>query len=187
MKRATVQPAILLLGVLASGCAPYFAPYGGRLGYPMPRPYASFAADGGALARGRWDNVMRLPARARIDVLTWDGLTHVGDITFADGGSLRLMARGIEEQISRADIVRVDLIDLPGSEMGAVTKSAAGGALLGIAIVGLVTGVIGGEAWPPPAAALRAGAAYGAVAGGAAGLSARRGRIVYLAEDLRSH
>jgi hypothetical protein len=127
---------------------------------------------------------MRLPPNATIDVLTWDGAAHVGLFASADGGSLRLMTAGREELLPRDDVVRVDLVDLPGSEAGAVAKRAGRGALLGMGAMALITGVIGGDAWPPPAVALRAGAAYGAVLGGREALVERRRGIVYLAESL---
>jgi hypothetical protein len=127
---------------------------------------------------------MRLPVHARIDVLTWDGAAHVGLFSSADGRSVRLMTARGEELILRDDVVRVDLVDLPGSEAGAVAKRAGRGALLGMGAMALITGVIGGEAWPPPAVALRAGAAYGAVLGGQEELQERRRGIVYLAESL---
>jgi hypothetical protein len=43
-------------------------------------------------------------------------------------------------------VVRIDLIDLAGSELGAATRKAARGALLGLGAVALVGGVIAGEA-----------------------------------------
>ena len=187
MTRTAALLAILTSAVLAAGCAPYLMPYGGRAGYAMPRPNVFAPQDTGAAVRGRWDNVMRLPASARIDALTWDGEAHVGAFSSADGSSLRILVGAIERQIPRAEIVRVDLTGLPGSEAGTVAKRAGGGALLGMGAIALVSVVIGGGAWPPPAAALRAGAAYGAVAGGHAALLDRQRRVVYLAESLRTH
>ena len=95
-----------------------------------------------------------------------------------------MIVNGAEEEISRAEIVRVDLVDLPGSEVKAVARRTAGGALLGMGVALIVSGVIGGPAWPPPAASLRAGAALGGVSAAQAELNNRRGRMIYLSEDL---
>jgi hypothetical protein len=88
----------------------------------------------------------------------------------------------VEEQIPRADVLRVDLVDLPGSEAGAVARQAGLGAALGVGAAALIAGVIGGQAWPLPGALVRGGAAIGAIAGGEAALAARQGRLIYLAE-----
>jgi hypothetical protein len=150
--------------------------------YPVARPPV-MPVDTSAAARGRWDQVMRLPAGAVIDVLTRDSSAYVGQLRGTDGLTVRVMVNGIEEQIARGDVLRVDLVDLPGSEVGAVAKRATAGALLGLGAAALIGGVIGGEAWPPPGALLRGGAAIGGVAGGEAALVARQGRLVYLAEN----
>jgi hypothetical protein len=133
-------------------------------------------------ARGRWDNVMRLPPGSVVDVLSMDGAAYVGGLTAADGWSVSVNVNGIDEPIPRADVLRIDLVDLPGSEVRAVARQAGIGAVLGAGAAALVAGVIGGSAWPPPGALLRGGAAIGGVAGGSAALAARQGRIVYLAE-----
>ncbi|HEX2445137.1 MAG TPA: hypothetical protein VHJ77_14425 [Vicinamibacterales bacterium] len=64
---------------------------------------------------------MRLPPRSTVDVLTMNG-GLLGRLTRADGYSVRMMIDGIEERIARADVLRVDLPDLPGSEAKAVWR-----------------------------------------------------------------
>lgn len=185
MKTPALGLGLLLASVTTSGCAALL-PSGGIYGrYPVMRPAPMPLIDPYTAARGRWDSVMRLPAGAVIDVLTMDGAAHVGKISGVDGYRVGVLISGIEEQIPRADVVRIDLVDLPGSEVAAVTKRAAGGAVLGIGAMALLGAVIGGEAWPPPAVLLRGGAAIGGVAGAESSLVGRRRRVIYLAEDQR--
>ena len=179
MKKRAFFLGLLFAGAATSGCAQLLSPYGygrGYRPYPVARPPV-MPVDTTAAARGRWDQVMRLPAGAVIDVLTLDSSAYVGQLRGADGHTVRVMVNGIEEQIARGDVLRVDLVDLPGSEVGAVAKRATAGALLGLGAAALIGGVIGGEAWPPPGALLRGGAAIGGVAGGEAALVARQGRL----------
>jgi hypothetical protein len=131
---------------------------------------------------GRWDNVMRLPRGSVVDVLSMNGEAFVGPVTGIDGSAVRVVVRGVEEHVSRADVLRVDLVDLPGSEAGAVAKRVGLGAAVGVGAAALIGGVIGGAAWPPPGALLRGGAAVGGLAGGEAALAARQGGLIYLAE-----
>jgi hypothetical protein len=185
MKKRAFFLGLLLAAAATSGCAQLLSPYGygrGYRPYPVVRPPV-MPVDASAAARGRWDQVMRLPAGAVIDVLTRDSSAYVGLLRGTDGLNVRVMVNGIEEQIARGDVLRVDLVDLPGSEVGAVAKRATAGALLGLGAAALIGGVIGGEAWPPPGALLRGGAAIGGVAGGEAALVARQGRLIYLAEN----
>jgi hypothetical protein len=181
------RPVIVFLAFAAaasSACAPFLAPYGQR--YPGPSfsplaPPAPVVVDPETMARGRWDRVMRLPPGSTVDVLTMDG-GLVGTLTHADGYSVRMMIDGIEEQIPRGDVMRVDLLDLPGSETKAVGRRAVRGAVVGLGAAALLAAVIGGEAWPPPGALLRGGAALGGVAGGKAGLIERGPRVIYIRE-----
>jgi hypothetical protein len=167
----------------SSACAPFLAPYGHR--YPGsfhgPLTPAPVVVDPEAMARGRWDRVMRLPPGSTVDVLTMDG-GRLGTIIHADGYSIRMVIDGIDEQIVRADVLRVDLLDLPGSEVRAVGRRTLRGAVVGLGAAALLAGVIGGEAWPPPGVLLRGGAAVGGVAGGKAALIERGPRLIYLAE-----
>jgi hypothetical protein len=174
MKKLMVVTAA---AVLASGCAPllypghHYAPRARMQAAPPPVPI------------GRWDNVMRLPRLATIDVLTRDGMAHVGAFVGADSDRVRVLVSGEGQEIDRSDVVRVDLIDLPGSEAGAFAKGALRGALLGAGAALLIGGVIGGEAWPPPGPLVRGLAAAGGVSGGQGTLAARRGRLIYLAPN----
>ena len=185
MKKPAFALGLIVIAVASSGCAQLLSPYGygpTYRPYPIARPPV-LPVDESAAARGRWDQVMRLPNAATIDVLTVDGAAYIGRLTGADGRALRLIVNGIEEEVPRADVLRLDLVDLPGSEVGAMAKRAAVGAALGVGAAALVAGVIGGPAWPPPGALLRGGAAIGGVGAGEAALAARRGRVVYLAEN----
>jgi hypothetical protein len=128
---------------------------------------------------------MRLPVQSQVEVLTMDGLS-VGALARADGREIRVDVGGQELALLRADVMRVDLVDLPGSEVGGVAKRAARGALLGAGAAGLVGWVFRGQAWPPPGVPVRAGVAGGAVAGGQAALNQRQRRIVYLAPGMAS-
>lgn len=169
---------VAVLAVLTSGCAPFL--------YPTPYSYAPRARMQPAPAPmpvGRWDNVMRLPRFAIIDVLTRDGAAHVGSFVGANSDAVRVLVSGDEREIDRNEVVRVDLVDLPGSEAGAVAKGALRGALLGAGAALLFGGVIGGDAWPPPGPLLRGFAAAGGVSAGQAAFSQRQGRIVYLAPN----
>jgi hypothetical protein len=180
-------PVLIVAAAAGSGCSQVLAPYGARYRpYPAARPYVPAPPDPERAARGRWDSVMRLPGGTVIDVLSMNGETFVGAFGGADGSSVRVMVNGMEESIPRAEVLRVDLVDLPGSETGAVVKRAGLGAALGVGAAALVAGVIGGHAWPPPGALLRGGAAIGGVAGAEAALAARQGRLIYLAEHQAS-
>lgn len=176
MKSALV---ILPLALLTTGCSELLYP---GLRRPMVSPYPRRIA-APPLPVGRWDNVMRLPQTSTIDVLTADGVPTVGAIAGATAQTVTLRLEGGEVTIARAEIVRVDLVDLPGSETGAVVRRAARGAVLGAAAVTVVGAVIGGPAWPPPGVLVRAGIAGGAAAGGQAAIASRQGRILYLAAN----
>jgi hypothetical protein len=180
---------LLIVGLVfaaaaSSACAPFLAPYGHR--YPGSfhgslTPPAPVVIDPDAMARGRWDRVMRLPPGSSVDVLTMKGGLF-GTFTHADGYTIQMTIDGIEERIARADVLRVDLLDLPGSEARAVGRRALRGAVVNLGAAALLAGVIGGEAWPPPGVLLRGGAAVGGVAGGKAALIERGPRLIYLAE-----
>jgi hypothetical protein len=173
---------LVVATVLTTGCSALLQPgpyHRSRYGYGRPSMVASDYAP-----VGRWDLVMRLPRQTTIDVLTRDGQAHVGWFGGADEQHVRLDVAGAAVQLARVDIVRIDLVDMPGSTTGAVARRAAGGAILGTAGAALLAGIIGGQAWPPPGALLRAGAAGGALAGGEAELARRHPRIVYLAPNM---
>ncbi len=171
---------VLTAAMATAACAPGMFSVPAR-GHPL-RPH-----DDRPLAQvepvpiGRWDNVMRLPRGSTVDVLTADGAANVGATLGSDVSSVRLVVDSVERRIDRRDVVRVDLVDLAGSEMRGVARKAARGALLGAGFAALLSGVVGGEAWPPPAPLLRGGAAIGGVGAGQAELLRRAGRLIYLA------
>jgi hypothetical protein len=185
-----MKKLFVLIGaaMLTTGCSQLLYPgaYGpGRYGPGMAAPYGALrpAPLVEATPTGRWDNVMRLPRTSTIDVLTTDGVATVGAITGADVGHVRLLVQGTDVTISRRDIIRVDLVDVAGSDAAAVVKQGAKGALVGAAIATVASAVIGGRAWPPPGPLLRGGAALGAMSGGESELIRRRQRIIYLAPE----
>jgi hypothetical protein len=172
---------IVAAASLTTGCSPLM--YSGPYGRVLPPHYGQRPPQVEAVPVGRWDNVMRLPRASTIDVLTTDGAASIGLVAGADAQSIRLVMERVEVRIARADIVRIDLVDLAGSETAAVARKAARGALVGVGVVGVLTGVLGGELWPPPARAVRAGVALGAVGAGQAEMLRRSPRLIYLAPE----
>jgi hypothetical protein len=181
MWRSSLSAGVLLAGIAASGCTPVVSRYGPSYRYPLRAPAPLPLADTYSNPRGRWDQVMLLPAGSTIAVLTMDGV-RAGKLSRADGYGVQVFVNGTEEEISRPDVMRVDLVDLPGSEAAAVAKRTVGGAALGVGAAALFGAVVGGSAWPPPGALLRAGAAAGGVIGAESELSGRQGRVIYIAE-----
>lgn len=171
---------VVAAALLSSGCAPLMYRGHHPLSLSPPRPTGHVHP---APPVGRWDLVMRLPQGAVVDVLTRDGTAHVGAVMGASETAVVLKMADAERPIARLAVIRVDLVDLPGSGIGAVARGAAGGALLGAGAAGLVAAVIGGDAWPPPGWLLRGGAAVGGLTGGEAALLQRRGGLVYLAPN----
>jgi hypothetical protein len=168
--------------IVSTGCSTLMYPRGYQPGGYYPSAYRGRGTVAPEYVPvGRWDNVMRLARQTVIDVLTRDGRATVGGFVDADEQYVRVLLGDLEVSISRLDIVRIDLVDLPGSTTRAVARRAAGGAILGAAGAVLLAGVIGGEAWPPPGALVRAGVAGGALVGGETELSQRRSRLIYLA------
>jgi hypothetical protein len=106
----------------------------------------------------------------------------------ATASTVTVQIAGRDVEIDRTNVIRVDLVDLPGSEVRAAARSGARGAILGAGAMALAGLVIGGSAWPPPGGLLRAGAAGGAITGAQSSLSNRQDRIIYLApEQYRSY
>ena len=175
---------IVLAAFTTTGCSQLF--YRG-LHAPARRPIVAPAPLASSSPIGRWDLVMRLPRGSVVDVLSMNGEALVGPVSGVDGFAVRVIAQGVEQQIPRADVLRVDLIDLPGSEVREAARGAGLGAALGVGAAALISGVIGGSAWPPPGALLRGGAAIGGLAGGEAALAARQGGLIYLAEHQGSN
>ena len=175
---------IVLAAFTTTGCSQLF--YRG-LHAPARRPIVAPAPLASSSPIGRWDLVMRLPRGSVVDVLSMNGEALVGPVSGVDGFAVRVIAQGVEQQIPRADVLRVDLIDLPGSEVREAARGAGLGAALGVGAAAIMSGVIGGSAWPPPGSLLRGGAAIGALAGGEAALAARQGGLIYLAEHQASN
>ena len=180
MKRLALLACV---AVLSSACSPLlFGPYGqARRPYYPQSPYAARVEP---LPTGRWDNVMRLARHTTIDVLTQDGAAPVGAFTGASATQVRLMVRGNEVTIERAEVVRVDLVALAGSSVIDVANETAKGALIGAGVAALAGAVVGGGAWPPPAPLLRGGAAVGGLAGAQSELARRQQRMIYLAPEI---
>lgn len=175
---------LLLVGVAAlatTACSPMLYGLPAGRSYPPHAAYGRQRPHGEQVPTGRWDNVMRLPRGSTIDVLTTNGAASVGPITGANVDGVRVVVDGADVRIARADVVRVDLVDLAGSDTASVARKAARGALLGAGFAALLAGVVGGEAWPPPAPLLRGGAAIGGISAGQAEVMRRAGRLIYLA------
>ena len=172
--------AIVSVTLLSAGCSPML-----YSGYTRPPGTAALGppAAMGPLPIGRWDNVMRLPHGSVIDVLTPDGSPNVGMIRLATASTVTIQVDGRDVEIDRVKVIRVDLVDLPGAEVQAAARTGARGALLGAGAMALVGLVIGGSAWPPPSALIRAGVAGGAVSGVQSSLTNRQGRMIYLAPE----
>jgi hypothetical protein len=176
MHRIVAVPLVVTL-VLTTGCSP--------LMYPS-RPYypRGFAAPPHGISAsapvGRWDEVMLLPAGSTIVVVANDGV-HSGRFGSADAAQLTLSRTGGPMVVPRAQVMRVDVVDLHGSEGAAVAREAGKGALVGAGAAAVVGAMFGGQLWPPPPELLRAGIVGGAASGGYAGYLARQRRIVYLA------
>lgn len=168
---------LVVVVILSSGCSALLLP--GQHG-PYRSPRARAHTDPHTAAIGRWDQVMRLPHAATIDVLTRDGMARVGAFTAADEESVRVEIQGVAVRVPRLDVVRVDLVDLPGADAVAVAKGAGGGALMGAALMGLFSAALGGEAWPPSGSALRTGALFGGLIAGESALQGRRGHPIYI-------
>jgi hypothetical protein len=167
------KAVLILLALFTTGCTHRM--YAGiSAGYSRPVAIGPWPV-------GRWDNVMRLPPSSTIDVLSRSGTANVGNFASADAESVTLNVTGRQLRISRAEIVRIDLVDLPGSEATVIARSAARGALVGAGVMTVMGAVLGGEYWPPPGSFLRAGVAGGAAMAGQATAANRQPRIVYVA------
>lgn len=182
---------VVMAGLMATGCSPFLHPGMHPGMYPTPGPYFAPPAHHRPalepMPTGRWDNVMRLPRLTTIDVLMADGTATIGHILGATAQAVTISVGGTSEQIARVDVMRIDLVDLPGSRTGSVAAETLKGAALGTGAAMLFAGVLGGDFWPPPGVALRAGAALGGAAGLERELMRRRQRIIYLAPEQRIH
>lgn len=167
--------------MLTTGCAPgmFLAP-----NQPYyPAPYATRPAVHADNTVGRWDNVMRLPVGSTIDVLTRDGAPNTGLFAGSDIHTVRLRIQGNEVRLERAEIVRVDLVNPAGSEVRAVARKAAGGAVLGAGVAALFSAVVGDRHLPPHGQTVRAGAALAGFSAAQAEMLRRSGGLIYLAPE----
>jgi hypothetical protein len=177
------RTVLIVPALLTTGCASLLSPVGPYPRYGRLNPYAMRAPVMAPLPVGRWDNVIRTPLNSAIDVVATDGL-HAGVIEGADVQEIVLREGGQQIRIARANIMRIDLVDMAGSETAAVAAGAAKGAILGAGAAALVGAVFGGPAWPPSGPFLRGAVAIGGVAGGAAAMEQRRQRMIYLAPSM---
>src|ERR1044072_5062637 len=106
--------AIVWVTLLSAGCSPML--YSGYARPPLTPSYGPPAAMA-PLPIGRWDNVMRLAHGSTIEVLTPDGRPNVGVIQMATASTVTIRVDGQEVEIDRVKVIRVDLVDLPGSEV----------------------------------------------------------------------
>ena len=182
MKKHVFFVGFILTAAGTSGCARMLMPLALMAIYTEgkgPIRESSVPIDPYVGVRGRWDEVMRLPAKSVVDVLTMEGTAHVGLLTRADARAVRILINGIDEQIARADVLRLDVLYFPGPEAGAIVRRAAVVEAASAAAASVVAAVIGGQACVPPGVLLRAAAIEG-TAGGHASLAAQQGRLIYL-------
>src|SRR5262245_60012016 len=130
---------VVLAAVTTTGCSQLLQR---GLYAPARPPMVAAAPLLPSMPIGRWDNVMRLPRGSIVDVLSANGQAFVGQVIGADGFSVRVVVQGVEQQIPRADVVRVDLVDLPGSEVREAAKGVGLGAALGVGAAAVISGVI---------------------------------------------
>lgn len=178
--------AVVLAGLTltCAACAPM--PYqAGR--YPGPyapvNPYAFRAPRPEAQAGpavGRWDNVMLLPAGTPVQVLMFDGRKPGGEVSSADGDTLRIVTPSGQVELPRSDVMRVDRLPPPAAQD--YGKAAGLGAASGAAIAGVVGLLVGHM---PPAHVVAASAMMGAGAGVQDAASVRVPVMIYLAPPRR--
>jgi hypothetical protein len=182
MKKHAFFLGLILAAAGTCGCARILMPLALMAIYTEgkgPIRESSVPIDPYVGVRGRWDEVMRLPAKSVVDVLTMEGTAHVGLLTRADARAVRILINGVDEQIARADVLRLDVLYFPGPEADAIVRRAAVVEAASAAAASVVAAMIGGQACVPPGALLRAVAIEG-TAGGHASLAAQRGRLIYL-------
>ena len=128
MKKHVFFVGFILTAAGTSGCARMLVPLTLMAIYNEgkgPIRESSVPIDPYVGVRGRWDEVMRLPAKSVVDVLTMEGTAHVGLLTRADARAVRILINGVDEQIARADVLRLDVLYFPGPEAGAIVRRAA--------------------------------------------------------------
>ena len=103
MKKHVFFVGFILTAAGTSGCARMLMPLALMAIYTEgkgPIRESSVPIDPYVGVRGRWDEVMRLPAKSVVDVLTMEGTAHVGLLTRADARAVRILINGIDEQIA---------------------------------------------------------------------------------------
>ena len=136
---------------------------------------------------GRWDNVIALAPGANLAVMTIDGDVHVGRFVKAGLQWLSLAVDGTARELSRADVMRIELVSGSGSRGGAddvMRGAATGAAAVGGAMM-LVPYLVSGDVWVPPARFWGFGAALGAIGAVQRKKLEAHDRTVYLAPELR--
>ena len=170
-----------------SACAPMYGAY--PRAYPPMASRGIHAPHGPALQQappfGRWDQVMRLAVGTTVEVVTGDGQVRAGEKVAATIDRLDIAIESLQEQIARADVVRIDVLPAPGAEAGRVAARAAGRAAMAAAGMGAVAILLGGHGGVPTGRLLGAGAVGGAVYGTQEALNERGPRVIYLSPALR--
>lgn len=179
MKRVAGLAFVMAMAVGTAGCAPMLA----RGMFAHPRH-----ARGGPAPEmppiGRWDQVMSLRPGVTIALLLADGTTREGQFVKASVRSVAFVAESGEAQLSREDVIRVDLVrGLPtGRDTAkAVAIGAAQGALLAGASVAAIPYLLSGDFWLPPARIWGFGAVAGGLRAGQADARERMPRTLYIA------
>jgi hypothetical protein len=184
-----VRALILLAVAGTAGCAPML--YGpGHMGPPRgvfappSRPMAAHGSPWESVV-GRWDNVVALNPTAPVGIVTADGTLRAGRFLRAGTSFVRILENGVEVDLPRGDVARLDLLkSAEGIDSAAVVRDAARGAAITGGLMMAVPYLITGRVYVPPARLWVAGA----VAGGAASYQqqrfARAERTVYISPDL---
>ena len=167
---------VVTVATLTSACAPIHG-YG-LMSHPRGWPNAPVAGPSLNLATvtGRWDNVMMLPAGARVVVLHMDGTQAEGDVVAASATSVTLAVASGRVEIAADAVARVDRLGATGRLRRSVSGAAHGAGAVGL--IGLIAGTA------PPARLFAAGAIAGAEAGAHAPVGSGP-QIVYLATQIR--
>lgn len=179
----------VLLAVGTVGCAPMMygpgrtAPVYGLFG-PPARPMAAIDSSPASVV-GRWDNVVGLNPTAQVGIVLADGSHRTGRFLRAGMDFVRILENGIEIDLSRDDVARLDLLKNGAGIDGAeIARDAAVGAAVSGAMLMVVPYLITGRVEVPPARWWAAGA----VAGGAGSYEQQRfahaARTLYVSPDL---
>ena len=167
---------VAVVATLSSACAPLHEP--GLMSHPRGWSSASTTGPSVNLASitGGWDNVMMLPAGARVLVLHMDGTQAEGDLVAASAASVTLAVASGRVEIVADAVARVDRLGDSGRLRRGISGAAHGAGAVGL--VGLLAGTA------PPARLFAAGAIAGAEAGSHAPIGSGP-QTVYVARQLR--